>query len=259
MTATTKVPLGAATLVRKWALDWNSGSHAAPVWVGVFGITDFKAVKDPSLEDDSDFDSAGWKSSTVSALGWSIELTVQRKVTAAAATAYDPGQEGLRAASDFMGTGNTVEVRWYELTTGGPKVEAYQGYATVSWEPSGGAMDALDTVDVKLTGKGARTAITHPDGTAVVPVVSSITPATGLQAGGSVHIIRGSGFMLNGVDNVVATSGVKFGVTNATRWVTVSDNEIAAVMPAKAAGPFIIYVTNAVGVSIGTAAVIDVT
>jgi hypothetical protein len=163
MASTTKVPLGAATLNRKWYLDVNDGSHAAPDWVGVFGVSDFKAGKEPSLQEDSDFDSGGWKSSTVSALAWSLELKLERKVTVADPTAYDPGQEILREASDNMGVTNTVEVRWYEVTDAGPAVEAYQGYAAVSWNPDGGNMEALDTVSVTLTGQGARNVITHPD------------------------------------------------------------------------------------------------
>jgi hypothetical protein len=164
MASTTKVPLGPATLNRKWYLDVNTGSYGSPTWTGVFGVTDFKAVKDPNLEDDSDFDSEGWKSSTVTSLAWSLELKIERKVTTALATAYDPGQEALRTFSDLMGTGNNADVRWYEVTAGGPKAEAYRGYATVSWEPDGGDMEALDTVTVKLTGKGKRNTITHPDG-----------------------------------------------------------------------------------------------
>lgn len=163
MASTTKVPLGPATLNRKWYLDVNDGTYGAPDWVGVFGIEDFKAGKDPNLEDDSDFDSGGWKSSTVTALSWSIELKIARKVTTASATAYDPGQEILRAASDLMGTGNNVDVRWYEVTASGPKEESYRGYAAVSWVPDGGSMEALDTVTVTLTGKGARSTATHPD------------------------------------------------------------------------------------------------
>lgn len=162
MPATTKVPLGAATLIRKYYLDVNTGTTAAPVWTGVFGITDFKPAQDDELKEDSDFDSEGWKSQTKTASAWSIELKLSRKVTAASATAYDPGQEKLRALSLLSGTGNTAEVRWYEMTTGGPRVESFQGFAAVSWAPEGGPMDALDMVSVKLTGQGKRNATTHP-------------------------------------------------------------------------------------------------
>lgn len=250
MPAVAKVPLGAATLVRKWYCDVNTGTHAAPTWVGVFGMTDFKPTLDPVMKDDSDLDSSGWKSESPTAIGWSLDFKIERKVVDGAPTTYNPGQEVLRAAAVNLGVGNRVEVRWYEMTTGGPKVEAYQGYGAVQWKPEGGSMEDHDTVSVIISGQGERTAITHPDGAAVVPVLFSITPAVGGTAGGSMHVIRGAGFMLAGVDNVKATSGVLFGVTNATSWVTLSDSEIVVVAPVKVAGPFVIYVENAVGKSV---------
>jgi hypothetical protein len=250
MPSTARTPLGAGSLARRWWLDVNTGTHAAPTWVAVNGVEDFKAPLDASVQDDSDYDSGGYKSSTVTALGWKIDLKLARKTTVASATVYDPGAEVLRAASELMGASNRVEVRWYEMTTGGPKVEAYQGYAAVSWSEDGGGMDALASVSVTLTGQGSRDEITHPDGAAVAPVLYSITPAVGGTAGGSMHVIRGAGFMLAGVDNVKATSGVLFGVTNATSWVTLSDDEIVVVAPAKVAGPFVVYVENAVGKSV---------
>jgi len=255
MPAVTKVPLGAATLNRKWYLDVNTGTYLTPVWIGVFGIEDFKAPKDPTLQDDSDFDSGGYKSSTVTALGWSIDLKVSRKTVAVAPTTYDPGQEVLRAASDLLGMSNMVDVRWYEMTPGGPKVEAYRGYATVSWSPDGGAMDALETVTVTLTGKGVRVAITHPDGAAVVPTLLSVYPVSGPAAGGTLVVIRGTGFFLNGVDNIVASTGIKLGGaggTAFTTWMTESDNVVYGVIPAKVAQAYNIVVYNAVGVSVST-------
>lgn len=249
MTATARTPLGPGSLARRWFLDVNTGTYGSPTWIAVNGVQDFKAPLDPSVQSDDDYDSGGYKSSTITALGWKIDVKLARKATAASAIVYDPGAEALRAASELMGAGNRVDIRWYEMTTGGPKVEAYRGYAAVSWSEDGGGMDSLATVSVSLAGQGVRNTITHPDGAAVVPVLYSITPATGVTAGGSMHVIRGAGFMLAGVDNVKATSGVLFGVTNATRWVTLSDTEIVVVAPAKAEGPFVIYVENAVGKS----------
>lgn len=241
MAVTTKVPLGASTLNRKWYLDVNTGTHAEPVWTGVFGILDFKPGKDPTLQDDSDFDGGGYKSSTVTALGWALEFKVARKVLASSATSYDVGQEALRSASDGMGTANQVEVRWYEVTTSGPAIEAYSGYAAVSWVPDGGAMDALDTVTVTLTGKGQRTAITHPS-TAAKPTLTSLSPATCVEAGGVLVLITGTGF------TGTVTDGVKFDATAAEFYV-LNDCQILAVAPADSAGTVAVSVENATGVS----------
>lgn len=163
MPAPARTPLGASTTNRKWYLDINTGTVAAPTWVGVHGITEFKPNLEPTLQDDSDFDSGGDKSSTVTARAWSLNMTLARKTTAASQTAYDPGQEVLRLASEEIGVDNSVLVRFYEMEPGGPRVEAYSGRAAVSWTPDGGSMDALDMVSVALTGQGKRTAITHPD------------------------------------------------------------------------------------------------
>lgn len=162
MPATTKVPLGASTTNRKWYLDVDTSLTETPTWTGVFGIQEFKDVIEGTSQDDSDFDGNGWKSETVTANKGSLEFKVGRKVQAASATAYDPGQEKLRAASRLTGVGNRVHVRYYEMEPNGPRVEAYEGYATVKWAPDGGGMDALSTVTVTLSFQGEPKAITHP-------------------------------------------------------------------------------------------------
>lgn len=161
MTATVKVPLGATTTNRKWYVDVDTGT-LTPEWTGIFGIQEFKDALESSLQDDSDFDGEGWKSQTNAANAWMLELKVKRAVQAALATAYDPGQEVLRLAAQETGIANSVHIRWYEMEPSGPRVEAYEGYAAVSWSPDGGGMDALSTVTVTLTGQGKRTDITHP-------------------------------------------------------------------------------------------------
>lgn len=163
MPATTKTPLGASTLNRKWYLDINTGTDAAPVWVGVFGISDFTAALDNTLQDDSDYDSDGYRSQTKTASQWSLTGTVQRKTQVGTPTAYDPGQEALRLAADENGVANAVHVRWYEMEEDGPRVEAWEGHGSVTWSPNGGPMDALSSAGFTINGQGKRTAITHPD------------------------------------------------------------------------------------------------
>lgn len=161
MPATTKVPLGASTTNRKWYVDVETGEPAA--YVGVFGIQEFKDAVEGTLQDDSDFDGGGWKSETVTANKGSLEFKVGRKTLASDATAYDPGQEVLRKASRKTGVGNRVKVRYYEMEPDGPRVEAYEGHASVTWTPDGGAMDATSTATVKLSFQGEPKEIAHPD------------------------------------------------------------------------------------------------
>lgn len=163
MTVTPRVALGATTTNRKWYLDIDTSATSTPAWTGVFGITEFKAAIEGSLQDDSDFDSNGWKSQINTANQWSIELKVKRATIKTTPTSYDPGQEKLRIAGAATGLENVVHVRWYEMEANGPRVEAYEGTASVTWSPDGGNMEALDFVSVTLTGNGARLDITHPD------------------------------------------------------------------------------------------------
>lgn len=144
-----------------------TGTTAAAVdpqalWTGVFGLSDFTAALDNTLQDDSDYDSEGFRSSVKTTSQWSITGTVQRKVTTASPTAYDPGQETLRLAADENGVKNSVWVRWYEMEPGGPRVEAYEGNGAATWSPNGGAMDALSSVAFTVTGQGKRRPVTHP-------------------------------------------------------------------------------------------------
>lgn len=154
--------LGPATLNRKWRLEVNTGTTASPTWTRVYGMTEFQPTLEPTLQDDADFDSDGYRSQAVTAQAWGCTLKVSRKTVDGAPTTYDPGQEELRAAAAEMGVANSREIRFYEMEPGGPRIEAYQGKVAVSWSPDGGAMDALDLVSVTLTGQGKRDAITHP-------------------------------------------------------------------------------------------------
>lgn len=240
MTVTTKVPLGADTLNRKWYLDVNTGTHAAPVWVGVFGITEFKPELAPEKESDADFESGGWGSQALVELAWSLALKVQRKTQAADATAYDPGQEVLRAAGGAIGPANVVEVRWYEYAgaAGGPEVEAYQGYASVTWSDDGGDTKALATASVTLDGRGARTPITHP-ATAAAPTIYAVSPASGVA--GDLVKITGVGF--------TGATDVDFGLNACGDFFIHDNHTIYAVVPAGGTGGEQVIVTNATGAS----------
>lgn len=161
MPATTKTPLGASTLVRKWYLDVST--DGGTTWIGVFGITEFTPGVEGSMQDDSDFDGEGWLSEINSANRWKNEGKVRRGTLASEPTSYDPGQEALRLAGAKTGVANVIDCRWYEMEPGGPRVEAYQGKAAVAWTPDGGNTEALDTVSFTLSGRGKRETIAHPD------------------------------------------------------------------------------------------------
>lgn len=245
MTATTKTPLGGTTVNSKWYLDIDSTPNGgSSTWVPVLGLTNFQPNADEAnLADDSDFDSGGFMSQVKTATAWSATCTVARKVQAANVTQYDPGQELLRTTSiGKIGSNSVVHVRFYEMTPAGPRVEAYAGYAAVSWAEQGGDMKALDTVQVTLTGRGQLTIITHPDtAAAVVPVINSLSPAAAGTAGGTLVEVFGTAF--------TGATAATVGGTAATSFKVISDSILVLVTPAKSAGTYAVAVTNAVGVS----------
>ena len=237
-----RVQLGPATLIRDWYLDVNTGTTAAPVWTGVFGIETFKPNQNATWKDTSDFDSGGFKSSTATALEWGLEIKVSDKLQSGA-PAYDPGQEVLRACAGTFGPASSIEIRYYKMDAA--KSKAFQGTVGVEFNPDGGAMDDVDKNSFKLIGQSQRNDITHPDTVASVPVIYSFTPITGPAAGGTLVTIKGTGFT-----GTVLVTGVKFATTNATSWNVVDDDTIVATAPAHVAGAVAIVVTNATGPSI---------
>ncbi len=161
-TPVARTQLGDALLNGTWWLDVNTGTSAAPVWLPVNGIYDFKDALDGKDVDVSDFSSDGWADSQGVGKSWGLDVKVWRKRQLAAA-AYDPGQEFLR-----LRAGGSAEIRFYEMSgdgtteSGHPRVEAYQGRVAVKWSPDGGKVDDPKSVSVSLTGKGKRTSIPHP-------------------------------------------------------------------------------------------------
>lgn len=245
MSVPARTPLGASTLNRKWMLDVNTGTLTAPVWTPVRGITSFVPNMTPTMMDDSDFDSQGYKSQTATALAWDCTFDVSRKTNPAAPTTYDAGQEALRTTSLTMGISNSIQIRFYEVTNGGPAVEAWQGMVAVQWSEKGGNEDALDQVAVKLIGQGQRVAIAHPASASNVPVILTLSPSgTGIAGGGEIEV---NGEYLTGA-TAVSVAGTALA---ASAWAVVNDGLIVFVAPAKTAGSYPVTVTTPAGVSTG--------
>lgn len=229
---------GNPTTNKKWRLDVDLDGSGN--WAQVKGLNNLSPTINNTIEDATDYDDDIWGADAVTGRKWGLTASALRKEYVGG---YDVGQEALRAAADAM---EPIPVRWYERgVTGG---EAYTGEALVQWEPQGGSPTGLSQVNVTLLGQGARTAITNPDGVAVVPTVNSLSPATGAAAGGTLVAIIGSGFA-----TVTGATGVKFGATNATTYTIVDDTRIVAVAPAHAAGAVQVLVTSPAGPSVDTA------
>lgn len=236
------------TLQRKWLLAVNTGTVGVPVWTTTYGVAEIKFTPgDPNLEDDDSYENAGYTNKTKTALSTRAEIKLLRKRAAGDQTSYDAGQEKLRSWGLTLGDNGVGHVRIYDRF-GGP--EAYEFFCEVAWSNAGGDMKVLEAIDVTLEGKGAPTSITNPVAVAPpVPVVLSLSPAAGSTAGGTLVTINGSFFtQLAG-----GAAAVQFGGTNAGSYVVVSDTQIIATAPAKAAGTYQVKVTNVTGASVDTA------
>jgi hypothetical protein len=246
-----RTALGYGTTLIKWYIDINTGTYAAPVWAAINGVQEFTPnFFEPVLQDDSDYDGAGGKSQQKTALAWSADIKAGRKVTAASAVVYDPGQEALRTCAKTFGVAGVADLRFYEVTSGGPITEAYRGFCEVNFKHGGGAMDALDTAAITLTGRGLLADYVHPDYANAAPVLYSVTPSTGPAAGGTLVKIVGRGFFLAGVSQVVAT-GVKLAAHAYTAYTVDSDQVIWGISPPEDTGTTNVTVTNAIGASNG--------
>lgn len=229
-------------LARRFAVDIDITPGGAATWQPLVGIEDLKPVFTQRREKDESYDDLGSEREAITGNSWGLELKVIHRAGADGVT-MNATQEYVRTkglATDAL-TGET-HIRWYDRSGIG---EAWDGRCLVDWAPDGGNGGARDLVAVKLSGQGARAAITNPNASPL-PVVSSLTPSTGLAAGGNLVQIRGR--------KLTGTTGIAFGVTAVTTFTVVDDTLIVAVAPAKAAGTYDVIVTTPGGASANTAA-----
>lgn len=262
MTAPVLNSAGGSTPNRLWVpeVDLN-GNPAAPNWQPIQYVNQFDFNPDnASMQDATVFADGGFSGQDKLGAAWSATVTVQRMVVPnTSPPVYDPAQEYLRIKSiGQFGPANFVYVRIYDFDVNDvagtitPRAEAYYGKASVSWPgTASGGQDQSRTVAIALTGKGKLSIIAHPyPATPVIANVDTVAPTAVSTAGGQLVTIRGRGFSA-----VTGAAGVKIGGTNATSYTVLSDNVIAAITPAHAAGSAQVLVTNGVGASTNAVAV----
>ncbi|WEK58165.1 MAG: IPT/TIG domain-containing protein [Candidatus Brevundimonas phytovorans] len=104
------------------------------------------------------------------------------------------------------------------------------------------------TVDVVVTAQGVTSATSPADQFTYLtaPTVTSITPSSGLAAGGASVVITGTDFS--------DVTGVRFGDTPAMNFTVDSETQITAIAPASAGGPVDVRVSTTGGTSATSAA-----
>lgn len=228
---------GTPQVATQWRLDIDQDLAAfSGNFIQVKGANVLAPTVALTTQDTTDYDVAGWGGDAVTLRKAQVTGTVIRKLYSGS---FDPGQEFLRTCAENL---SIVHLRYYERFANG---EAFEGLFTIGWEPQSGDPTQLITSQFTAYGQGARSAITNPFNTGVVPIVTGCSPVTTPVAGGGLIQIFGSGF----ASVVQSAANVKFGVTNATSFVVMNDALIVAVAPAKTAGAYAIVVTNPTGAS----------
>jgi hypothetical protein len=205
-------------------------------WLSIAGITDLSPNETPTLVAADDYDSNGFSNWEKTMTGAKVVVKANRKTTAGT---FDPGQELVRQTRFQFGDQARIYIRWYDRNGA---AEAYSGRALVDWQQSKTGVADLEEVTLSFTIDGVLASIANPWSATAVPVIASATPS-GATAGTQVQITGG------GFNGTIATTGVKFGATNATSWTVVSDSTIVAIVPTGSAGAANIVVTNAAGAS----------
>jgi len=206
-------------------------------WLGLAGINDLSPTENPTVQGTDDYDTDGFNGFEKTMTGGKLVAKVTRPTTAGIPS--DPGQELCRATRFQFNDAARVYVRWFDRFGAD---EAYSMLALVDWNPSKTGVADVEEITITFTGDGVVSKIDNPGTADAAPIITAASPSGAAQ--GAQVTITGQGFL-----GTVATTGVKFGATNATSWVVLSDSLIVAVVPAGSAGAANIVVTNAVGAS----------
>ena len=146
-----------STLARDWALQVNTGTQEEPNWIYVRGLSQFAPQSSPTMQDDSDIDSEGYKSQIATALEMTFKGEGKRKGKKSEGKfAQDPGQAALREKGRKMGLDNVIQARCWR--TDGVQ-EGYDSYFSVKWEDQAGGNEDLDSFSFEMMSRGKPVAI----------------------------------------------------------------------------------------------------
>jgi hypothetical protein len=146
-------------LARRYAIDINTGTTAAPVWSRLLGVREFSPAIEPTHEDDSLYEHDGWVGNVRTALAWSAEVVISHRVDATTG-AFNAVHRFVRNSAMKFGVESIVGVRYFDRN--GAADDAWAGEALVTWEPEGGEHGNPDRITITFTGNGPLEAITNP-------------------------------------------------------------------------------------------------
>lgn len=245
-TPTTRV----TDLARSHRIDLDTATYPASSYNQLYGVEEAKLIEDLRVEDDENYDDEGAFRETNTGYSWRLEIKLAYSTNLAQSTVTTE-HAFLRTQFKKHRTMRIEQaefgIRFYHRE-GLDDGHNHEGRCYVkSWSLPGGK--GRQTVDIVLQGQGGLSDITNPLAD-LTPVVSSLDPATGDEAGGELINIYGQHYMPNGVDGV---TDVDFGANPATEYTTVSDSHIVAIAPA-GTSTVAVRVTTAAGQSADTGA-----
>lgn len=246
-TPTTRV----TSLARSHRLDVDTAVSPAVNYEQVIGQEDLKLIEELRTEEDEMQNDGGALRETNTGYSWRLELKLAYS-TNLAGSAVNAVHSFLRTKFKLHRSARieTAEfgIRFYHRD-GLDDLHNHEGRVYVkSWTLPGGK--GGDRLDVVLQGQGVLADITNPAGS-LLPTVTGLSPATGIDDGGTVVNVFGQHFKPNGVDDV---SAVVFGANPADGYTVISDSHLVAVAPAGTAGTVAVRVTTDAGQSADTAA-----
>lgn len=194
----------------EYSVQVNTTPDAAtPTWVWVYGISKFDPTADPTMQNDTDIGSGGFKSQQVTATSLDIAMEgLFKGVRGSDGTVpLDPGVAYLRSKRFLVGINNEVHVRYWR-NDGVP--DAIEHHFTCAWKDVGGSIEDLQKFTAELKGRGAPKLISKPadanaDGLADV-VVSSVITLAGTTATGGTFGLTVDGTAVTVPYNVVAAA-----------------------------------------------------
>lgn len=181
----------------EYSVQVNTTPDAAePTWVWVFGISKFDPTADPTMQDDTDIGSGGFKSQQVTAT--SLDITMEGLFKGVrgedGVVPLDPGVAYLRSKRFKVGVENEVHLRYWR-NDGVP--DAIDHHFTCAWKDVGGGIEDLQKFTADLKGRGEPSIISKPadaDSDLVEDqVTSSIVTLGGTTATGGAFLLTVDG------------------------------------------------------------------
>jgi hypothetical protein len=224
----------ATALARKFRLRAEISTGVFALMAGVSAL-DFPPIN-PNMVNSSSYENEGWTTNEPTEFSWMTKATAWRRITGG--SVYDPCQEFLRLkAFGQFGDQSRAHVQILDKNGG---VEAFDGYAYVTYTRGNSGVQDLESADFILTGDGPLAIIANPYAGSLVPQLVSAAPS-GKGAGQAVTLFGNfldttTGITVNGVALAAGT------------FLISSANQITIVLPAGTAGATPIIVTNTAGV-----------